>query len=70
MAIADVFDALVTRRCYKAAFTFDRAMDILREIAGSQLDPGLVSAFLKNQLKVYEILTSYSEWAEDEETWV
>ena len=46
MAVADVFDALVSRRCYKEPFTFERAMDIIREGMGAHFDPEVAEAFL------------------------
>ncbi|MBR4210770.1 MAG: HD domain-containing protein, partial [Oscillibacter sp.] len=39
MAVADVFDALVSRRSYKEGFPFEKAMRIIREGSGSQFDP-------------------------------
>ncbi|MCR5484088.1 MAG: HD domain-containing protein [Clostridiales bacterium] len=46
MAVADVFDALVSRRGYKEPFEFDRAVDIIREESGTHFDPQVVEAFL------------------------
>ena len=46
MAVADVFDALVSRRSYKEPFPFDKAMDIIREGAGTHFDPLVAKAFL------------------------
>ena len=45
MAVADVFDALVSRRSYKEPFPFEKAMAIIREGAGTQFDPLIVQAF-------------------------
>lgn len=47
MALADVFDALVSKRCYKDAFTYDKAFSIIEESAGSHFDPELVKVFVK-----------------------
>ena len=47
MALADVFDALVSKRCYKEAFGFDRAFSIIEEGLGSQFDPVLGKIFLE-----------------------
>ncbi len=69
VAVADVFDALVTRRCYKPSFTIERAVGIMREAAEGQLDPELVSMFLQRQPDVITILTTYSEWLDEDETW-
>ncbi|MFQ5494032.1 MAG: response regulator [Phycisphaerae bacterium] len=45
-AVADVYDALRTKRPYKAAFSHDKAVRIIRESAGSHFDPDVVEAFL------------------------
>lgn len=47
MALADVFDALVSKRCYKEAFGFDRAFSIIEEGLGTQFDPVLGKLFLE-----------------------
>ena len=47
MALADVFDALVSKRCYKEAFTFDQAFSIIEEGLGSQFDPVLGKVFME-----------------------
>ena len=39
MAVADVFDALVSKRSYKDAFSVEKAMEIIKEGAGTQFDP-------------------------------
>jgi putative two-component system response regulator len=46
MALADVFDALVNRRVYKASFSFESARDIVVEGRGRHFDPDIVDAFL------------------------
>ncbi|SDB06353.1 HD domain-containing protein [Pseudobutyrivibrio sp. YE44] len=46
MAVADVFDALVSRRSYKEPFTFEKAISIIEESAGSHFDPLVAKAFL------------------------
>lgn len=47
MAIADVFDALVSKRSYKKPFTFEQAMDIIKEGAGKHFDPELAKLFIE-----------------------
>ena len=47
MAIADVFDALITKRCYKEAMPVDEAFDIIDKSAGSHFDPDLARIFLE-----------------------
>ena len=46
MAIADVFDALISERCYKKAMPLDKAFKIIGEEAGGQFDPNLAGVFL------------------------
>lgn len=47
MAIADVFDALVSKRCYKDAMTFDEAFNIIENSSGSHFDPTLAKLFIE-----------------------
>jgi len=49
MAIADVFDALISARCYKEPIPFDEAVRIIEEGAGTQFDPKLVGVFLRHR---------------------
>ncbi len=46
VAIADVFDALVSERPYKKAFSIEEAVHIIREGRGTHFDPELTDAFL------------------------
>lgn len=47
MAVADVFDALVSKRSYKDGFPVDKALRIIREGSGTHFDPRIVEAFMK-----------------------
>jgi len=42
VAVVDVYDALVSERCYKKAFSHDKAFDILEESAGTHFDPKII----------------------------
>ena len=55
MALADVFDALVSKRCYKDAFSYDRAFSIIEEDAGAHFDAKLAKLFLecRSELEAY-----------------
>ena len=55
MAVADVFDALTSKRVYKDAFTLEESVRILREGAGTQFDPKCVEVFLDNINQVKEV---------------
>ena len=46
MAIADVFDALISKRCYKDAISIDDAVAIIKAESGTHFDPQLVNVFL------------------------
>lgn len=46
MALADVFDALVSKRCYKDAYSYDKAFDIIESSLGSHFDPELGRIFI------------------------
>lgn len=47
MAVADVFDALVSRRVYKDMMPCEKAFTVIEEEAGSHFDPQIVEVFLK-----------------------
>lgn len=55
MAIADVFDALVSKRCYKEAMPLDEAFKTIKEESGTHFDPKLVDVFLLNKEKYAKI---------------
>ena len=61
MALADVFDALVSKRVYKDQFSYDKAFTILAESSGSHFDPTLCSAFLKCRPQIEELYNGYGE---------
>lgn len=56
MAIADVFDALVSPRCYKAPFPADKAFAIIQEDSGTHFDPILAQEFLKIKEPVLKVM--------------
>lgn len=49
MAVADVFDALTSKRCYKDAMPVEKAYAIIREESGTHFDPVVAIAFLRQQ---------------------
>ena len=55
MAVADVFDALVSRRSYKEPFSVDKAISIIREDAGKHFDPLVVQAFLNAEDEIRRV---------------
>jgi len=55
VAVADVFDALSHKRCYKDAWPLEQVTGYLREAAGHHLDPYYVELLIKNIDKAVEI---------------
>ena len=52
MAVADVYDALVSKRCYKEAMSFEDAAKIMLESMGNHFDPKLKEVFLLSQKRL------------------
>ena len=61
MAIADVYDALISRRVYKPAFTHDAAIAIMREESGRHFDPEILSSMLSIAGRFDEIAQRFSD---------
>ena len=55
VALTDVFDALRSDRCYKAAWPLDKTMDFIREQRGVKFDPQLVDLLCDNLDQFLEI---------------
>ncbi len=64
MALADVYDALISKRVYKDAFTHDQARDIIASERGRHFDPEVVDAFLRREAEFREVAL-YGEEARD-----
>lgn len=61
MAVADVFDALVSKRPYKDGFPIEKAMDIIKEESGTHFDPEIVDVFLESKEELEKIISRYAE---------
>jgi len=61
MAISDVYDALISERAYKPAFSHEEAMKIIREESGRHFDPELVEVFLSVSDEVHQIALLFSD---------
>lgn len=55
MAVADVFDAVSAKRCYRDAMPLEECYSIIQSGRGTDFDPDIVDAFLMNKDKVEEI---------------
>jgi putative two-component system response regulator len=60
-AVADVFDALSTRRSYKPAFPLEKCFSILQDGRGSQFDPQVLDAFMAGREKIVAVQISHAE---------
>lgn len=59
VAIADVFDALTSKRSYKEAYSFEKSFNILKDMSGSHLDPNLMKILEKNIDKFKKLYKKY-----------
>jgi len=64
MAVADVYDALISKRVYKPAFSHDKAMGILREGHGSHFDPDIIDALNAIESVFIDIATEFGDTAQ------
>ncbi len=55
VAIADVFDALTSKRTYKEPFSFEHSVEMIKASAGSHLDPEIVNVFIDNLEAIWTI---------------
>lgn len=63
VAVADVFDALVSRRPYKEPWPIDKALSLLKEERGTHFDPTFVDIFFDHLPKILEIK---KRWEDDD----
>jgi putative two-component system response regulator len=61
VALCDVFDALVSERPYKEAFSEDQALSILRDGAGRHFDPTIVSAFEASLPQIRQVRQRFAD---------
>jgi response regulator RpfG family c-di-GMP phosphodiesterase len=60
-ALADVYDALRHRRCYKSAWSLQQVTDFIKAESGKQFDPKLVEIFISRVDKLEAILQKYPD---------
>jgi putative two-component system response regulator len=61
VALADVYDALTSKRVYKAAFAHEIARDMILKESGTHFDPDVVAAFLHTETQFVAIRAQYAE---------
>lgn len=68
VAIADVYDALVSKRPYKDPFPVSKALEIIRDGRGTHFDPEVLDCFLQNIDSIVEISAHYADEVVDSVT--
>jgi putative two-component system response regulator len=61
MAVADVYDALISRRVYKEGMPHEKAVQIIAEGRGSHFDPDVCDAFLANLPAFQQVAARYAD---------
>jgi len=65
MAVADVYDALISERVYKKGMSHEDAVAIMREGRGTHFDPDILDAFLELHEEFREIAARFADSSED-----
>ena len=65
MAVADVYDALISRRVYKPPFPRDKAVGIIRDGRDKHFDPDMVDAFVAIEEEFHTIAERFADSEED-----
>jgi putative two-component system response regulator len=65
MALADVYDALISRRLHKEAMSHEQATHIIQQTRGRHFDPDVVDAFLAVQDNFQAVAIAYSDSSAD-----
>ncbi len=60
-AVADVFDALTSTRCYRPAFSVGQAIESMRSERGAHFDPALLDAFISARPEVEAVRRTYGD---------
>ena len=65
MAVADVYDALISKRIYKPPFTHAKARDILQADSGTHFDPRIIDAFISREEEFRQIALEFADHDEE-----
>ncbi|WP_145005024.1 CHASE2 domain-containing protein [Pseudomonas oryzihabitans] len=61
MAVADIYDALISRRCYKEPFSHEHSLGLMRDMRGSTFDPLVLDAFLTIEPQILAIAQRFHD---------
>jgi putative two-component system response regulator len=59
--VADVFDALSSKRVYKPAFPLEKCFRIMQDARGSQFDPTVLDAFFRRKSDIVDVQIQYAD---------
>ena len=68
MALADVYDALISKRVYKSPSSHVKSVDIIKKGRGTHFDPDMVDAFLEIHEQFRTIAREFPDFREEKET--
>jgi len=66
MAVADVYDALISRRVYKPPFTHEQSLEIMRQGRGTHFDPDVLDAFFALETEFARIAQEFADAEEQD----
>lgn len=61
MAVADIYDALISRRCYKEPYTHEHSTRIMRDLRGKTFDPVVIDAFFRIEAEILGIAARFRD---------
>jgi adenylate cyclase len=61
MAVADIYDALISRRCYKAPFSHAHSTQLMRDMRGTTFDPAVLDAFFRVEHAIVRIASDFKD---------
>lgn len=67
MAVADIYDALISRRCYKDPFPHERATELMRDLRNTTFDPVVLDAFFEIEVEIVQIAARFRDEGEHAE---
>jgi putative two-component system response regulator len=70
MAVADVYDAVISRRVYKSQMCHETAVAIIRDGAGRHFDPDVAAALIDLEKKFEQIAERYADPVTEESSGV
>ncbi len=68
MAVADVYDALISKRVYKPPFTHGKAVEIIEQGKGTHFDPDLVDVFIDVNDEFRKIAIEFTDYKEERDS--